>query len=110
MYDALMSKPLPADCPVSRTLNVIGGRWTPLILRDLLVQGPRRFQDFQNSLEGIAATTLSDRLKTLEQQGVVERRFYTQHPPRAEYMLTKKGRELGPIVAAMRDWGETYRG
>ena len=97
-----------AKCPVARTLDVIGQRWTLLILRDLLVHGGCRFQDFQNSLDGIAPTTLSERLKTLERHGIVERRFYTEHPPRAEYVLTPKGRELGPIVRAMRDWGEKH--
>ncbi|MEE9586936.1 MAG: helix-turn-helix domain-containing protein, partial [Hyphomicrobiaceae bacterium] len=86
----------------------IGARWAPLIMRDLLVHGARRFQDLHDSLEGIAPTTLSVRLKTLEQHGIIERRFYTQHPPRAEYILTKKGRDLGPVLRAMRNWGEKY--
>ncbi len=103
-----MKKHDTADCPVSRTLNVIGQSWTCLILRDLLLHGARRFQDLQDSLDGIAPTTLSDRLKTLEQNGVLERRFYSMSPPRAEYMLTAKGRDLGPIVGAMRDWGHKY--
>ena len=96
------------DCPVARTLSVIGPSWTCLILRDLLLHGARRFQDFQDSLHGIAPTTLSDRLRTLEQNGIVERRFYSMRPPRAEYVLTAKGRDLGPIVGAMRDWGRKY--
>lgn len=95
-------------CPVARAVDVVGARWTPLILRDLLLHGPRRFQDFQESLAGIAPTTLSDRLKALEKTGIVERRFYSEHPPRAEYVLTDRGRDLGPIVQAMRDWGEKY--
>lgn len=103
-----MIEPGDQACPVERTVAVIGGRWTVLILRDLLLRGPRRFQDFQDSLKGMAPNTLSDRLKTLETHGIVERQFYEQHPPRAEYMLTEKGRELGAIVRAMRDWGEKY--
>ena len=66
------------------------------------------FRTCRNSLEGIAPTTLSERLKTLEQNGVVERRFYSMSPPRAEYVLTAKGRDLGLIVGAMRDWGRKY--
>jgi DNA-binding HxlR family transcriptional regulator len=97
-----------ADCPVARTLSVIGSNWTCLILRDLLLHGERRFQDLQDSLDGIAPTTLSERLRTLEQHGVVERRFYSMSPPRAEYVLTAKGRDLGPIVAAMRAWGRKH--
>jgi DNA-binding HxlR family transcriptional regulator len=96
------------DCPVERTLSVIGSSWTCLILRDLILHGARRFQDLQDSLGGIAPNTLSERLKTLEQNGVVERRFYSMSPPRAEYVLTAKGRDLGPIVAAMRAWGRKY--
>src|SRR5215469_1293398 len=97
-----------AACPVAHTLGIIGSSWTCLILRDLLQHGARRFQDLQDSLEGIAPTTLSDRLRSLEQNGIVERRFYSMSPPRAEYLLTGKGRDLGPIVAAMRDWGRKY--
>jgi DNA-binding HxlR family transcriptional regulator len=104
-----MAKPAVPICPVARTLDVIGARWTPLILRDLLLHGAQRFQDLQNSLVSIAPTTLSDRLKTLERHGIVERRFYSEHPPRAEYVLTRKGRELGPVVRAMREWGEKYK-
>jgi DNA-binding HxlR family transcriptional regulator len=94
--------------PVAYTLSVVGASWTCLILRDLIQHGARRFQDLQDSLEGIAPTTLSERLRTLERNGVVERRFYSMSPPRAEYLLTDKGRELAPIVGAMRDWGRKY--
>jgi DNA-binding HxlR family transcriptional regulator len=103
-----MQKQDTADCPVARTLDVIGSSWTCLILRDLLLHDARRFQDLQDSLDGIAPTTLSERLKTLEQNGIVERRFYSMNPPRAEYVLTGKGRDLGPIVGAMRAWGRKH--
>ena len=93
------------DCPVARTLDLIGERWTILILRDLLLQGPRRFQDFQESLAGVAPNTLSARLKTIEAQGLITRHLYSEHPPRLEYRLTEKGKSLGPIVKALRDWG-----
>ena len=105
-----MEKETALNCPVAHTLSVIGSSWTCLILRDLLLNDARRFQDFEDSLEGIAPSTLSDRLKALEQNGIVERRFYSMSPPRAEYTLTAKGRELGPIVASMRDWGRKYKG
>ena len=71
-----------------------------LILRDLLREGPCKFQDFERSLDGISPNTLSARLKQLEEHGIVERRFYEQHPPRAEYLLTDKGRQLGPVENA----------
>jgi DNA-binding HxlR family transcriptional regulator len=95
-------------CPVAAALGVIGERWTLLIIRDLLRLGPRKFQDFEASLQGVSPNTLSARLKRLEEAGVVERRFYAEHPPRAEYLLTEKGRALGPIVLAMKKWGEKY--
>jgi DNA-binding HxlR family transcriptional regulator len=95
-------------CPVARTLDLIGDRWTILMLRDLLLEGPRKFQDFERSLAGISPNTLSGRLKTLERSGIVERRFYEQHPPRAEYRLTDKGRALGPVLKALLEWGQKH--
>ncbi len=95
-------------CPVARTLDIIGERWALLILRDLFLHGPRRFQDFQESLRGAAPNTLSARLKDLEQGGLIERRQYSEHPPRLEYHLTEKGRSLGPIVKAIREWGQRH--
>jgi len=97
-------------CPVARTLDIIGERWTILILRDLLLQGPRKFYDLQQSLRGISPNTLSARLKTLEHNGVIARHFYEQHPPRAEYVLTEKGRALGPVLKALLGWGQRYTG
>ena len=95
-------------CPVERTAAVIGTRWTALILRDLFLHGPRRYQDFLNSLGAISPNTLSERLKLLETEQIVERRFYQKHPPRAEYLLTEKGHELRPVLEAMRDWGRKH--
>ncbi len=103
-------KPLPYGrrCPVVRTLSIIGERWTILILRDLVRDGPRKFQDLERSLEGISPNTLSDRLKTLEEHGIIAQRFYEEHPPRAEYVLTEKGRELRPVIKELREWGEKH--
>jgi DNA-binding HxlR family transcriptional regulator len=105
-----MSEPLkipaPFYCPIARTLDVIGDRWTILVLRDLALHGPRKFQDFERSLHRISPNTLSARLKRLEETGIVERRFYAQHPPRAEYVLTETGKELRPVLKALLDWGE----
>jgi DNA-binding HxlR family transcriptional regulator len=96
------------DCPVARTLDLIGERWTILLLRDLLRHGPRRFQDFQVSLPGVAPNTLSARLKAMEDSGLVKRELYNDRPPRLEYVLTDKGKSLGPIVKAMREWGSRH--
>jgi DNA-binding HxlR family transcriptional regulator len=92
-------------CPVARTLDVVGERWTILILRDLFLKGPRRFQDFQESLAAVAPNTLSARLKDLEAAGFVERKVYSEHPPRLEYHLTEKGKSFGPVMRALREWG-----
>jgi DNA-binding HxlR family transcriptional regulator len=96
------------SCPVARTLDIIGERWTILLLRDLFLQGPRRFQDFQESLAGVAPNTLSARLKTMEDHGLITRRVYSDHPPRLEYHLTEKGKSLGPVLKALRDWGQRH--
>ncbi len=93
---------------MARALDVVGEKWTLLILRDLFRHESRRFQDFQTALTGIAPNTLSARLKSLEADGIICRRLYCQHPPRPEYMLTDKGRALGPILLALRDWGAHY--
>src|SRR5262249_8342259 len=92
-------------CPVARTLDLIGERWTILILRDLLLHGPRRYQDLQDSLGGVAPNTLSARLKAMEASGLIERELYSEHPPRLEYHLTDRGKSLGPVLKALRDWG-----
>jgi DNA-binding HxlR family transcriptional regulator len=97
------------DCPVARTLDVVGERWTALLLRDLLRHGPRRFQDFQASLPGVAPNTLSARLKAMEDDGLVQRVLYSERPMRLEYVLTDKGKSLGPVIKALRDWGRTHR-
>ena len=103
-----MPKTYDLDCPVARTLDLIGERWTVLILRDLILNGSQRFQDLQESLAGVAPNTLSARLKALENAGLVKRNLYSQHPPRLEYELTENGRTLGPVMAALRDWGKRH--
>jgi DNA-binding HxlR family transcriptional regulator len=94
-------------CPIARTLDIIGERWTLLILRELSF-GRTRFSEFRENLPGIPVTVLSARLKTLEAHGLIERVVYRQHPLRAEYRLTEKGDTLQPILAAMAGWGMSY--
>src|SRR5262245_17666843 len=106
-YTRGMAKRYGQACPVARALELIGERWTLLITRDLL-QGARRFQDFQGSLKGIAPNILSERLKLMEEHGLIARRFYSDHPPRAEYFLTEKGQELGHVVGALAVWGSRH--
>ncbi len=102
-----MRKTYGQACPVAKTLELIGDRWTLLVVRDLL-PGCRRFQDLLESLPGIAPNILSDRLKRLEEHELIARRFYSEHPPRAEYELTDKGKELGVIVGALAAWGSRH--
>lgn len=95
-------------CPIARAATIIGSRWTAQILRELINNGARRFQELQEALAGIPPNTLSSRLKMLEESGIVKREIYETRPPRAEYELTAKGRKMSAIIAAMRDWGERY--
>jgi DNA-binding HxlR family transcriptional regulator len=92
---------------VASALDVVGDRWTLLVMRDLL-RGRRRFGELRQTVEGIPGSVLSDRLKLLEREGIVGRRLYSDHPPRAEYVLTPKGHDLGVVVAALSTWGEKY--
>jgi DNA-binding HxlR family transcriptional regulator len=99
-----MAKRYGQACPVAKSLEVLGDRWTLLLVRDLL-RSPRRFQDFQAGEPGIPPNILSERLKRMEEHGLVARRFYSEHPPRAEYVLTERGRGLGVVVGALAAWG-----
>lgn len=94
------------DCSVARTLDVIGDKWSLLILRDAFY-GVRRFEDFRDDL-GIARNVLTDRLQKLVVRGVLERRQYEERPQRFEYRLTEKGRALLPMLLAMIAWGDRW--
>jgi DNA-binding HxlR family transcriptional regulator len=94
-------------CPVCRTAEVISGKWTLLIIRDL-ADDSLRFCELERSLEGISPRTLSLRLRALEEQGVVERFTYPEVPPRVEYTLTDKGRALVPLIEDMRSYGRRW--
>src|SRR6187549_1349987 len=96
-------------CPVCRTAEVISGKWTLLVIRDLAA-GSSRFCELERSLEGISPRTLSLRLRALEEQGVVERHTFPEVPPRVEYALTDKGRALVPIIESMRVYGSEWLG
>jgi len=102
-----MPKRYGQRCPVAKSLELLGERWTLLVIRDLL-SGSRRFQDLQTSLDGIAPNVLSERLKILEEHGIVAREFYSEHPPRAAYALTPRGRDLGMVVGALAVWGARH--
>ena len=96
-------------CPVACTLDVLGDRWSLLVVRDLM-RGQRRYAEFLESNEGIPTNILADRLKRLAAKGVIRSRRYSQHPPRVEYGLTAKGEGLRPIMRAMVEWGIRHAG
>ena len=99
-----MAKPYNQTCPIARTLDLIGDRWTLLIVRDLLM-GSTRFTQFLETSPGLPSKLLSGRLKKLEEHGLIERVVYSQHPLRAEYHLTEEGRSLAPVIDAIVGWG-----
>jgi DNA-binding HxlR family transcriptional regulator len=92
------------SCPVSACAEILSGKWTILLIRDL-ADGRSRFCELERSLDGISPRTLSLRLRALEEQGIVERRTFPEVPPRVEYTLTDKGRGLVPIIEGMRSYG-----
>ncbi|HTA12455.1 MAG TPA: helix-turn-helix domain-containing protein [Solirubrobacteraceae bacterium] len=96
-------------CPVCMTAEIVCGKWTLLLIRDLAA-GCSRFCELERSLAGISPRTLSLRLRALEEQGIVERHTYAEVPPRVEYALTAKGQALLPIIDDMRAYGEQWLG
>jgi len=99
-----MSAESNSTCPVCKTAEVVCGKWTLLLIRDL-AEGSARFCELERSLEGISPRTLSLRLRALEEEGIVERHTYPEVPPRVEYALTSKGKALVPLVEDMRSYG-----
>jgi DNA-binding HxlR family transcriptional regulator len=98
-----------SDCPVCRTADVVCGKWTLLVIRDL-AEGRARFCELERSLKGISPRTLSLRLRALEEAGIVERHTFPEVPPRVEYSLTSKGEALVPMVEDMRRYGREWLG
>lgn len=94
-------------CPVCHTAEIISGKWTLLVIRDL-AEGCSRFCELERSLGRISPRTLSLRLRALEAEGIVERKTYPEVPPRVEYSLTAKGRALVPLIDQMRDYGRQW--
>lgn len=99
--------PEDVECSITKALDVLDGRWTFLIIRDL-IEGTRRFGELRKSLNGVSPKTLTVRLKELEKKGIIERTAYATIPPTVEYSLTEKGRSLKPIIKAMKLWGATW--
>jgi len=94
-------------CPVARTAKIISGKWTLLIIRDL-TSGVKRFNQLERSLDGISPKTLSERLRHLEEEGIVLRQTFAEVPPRVEYSLSKKGHDLIDVIECMRCYGKQW--
>ena len=95
------------ECSVAATSEIVGAKWTVLIVHDLS-EGPRRFTQLEHACAGISPRTLAERLRWLEAEGLVVRRSYAESPPRVEYELTEKGEALLPIIDEMRRFGHDY--
>ena len=102
-------RPKRSSCPISCALDILGDRWTLLVVRDLVL-GKRRFAEFEASPEAIPTNILADRLKRLVGSGIVSASRYSEHPPRVEYALTPKGEDLRPMIRAMVEWGVRHAG
>ncbi|MEH7116278.1 helix-turn-helix domain-containing protein [Neobacillus vireti] len=102
----VLNKGVPGEpCPIAKTLDVIGTKWTFLIIRDLLIEGTMRFSDLLKSMNGISPKTLSLRLKELEDHGILIREVFPEVPPRVEYTLTEKGKQLESIFIELKRFG-----
>jgi DNA-binding HxlR family transcriptional regulator len=95
------------DGCIAGAMAIVGNKWTALILRDLH-SGPKRFGELEKSLHGISPRTLSQRLDDLEQCGILTKKTFAEAPPRIEYTLTQKGRDLVPVLQQMAAWGDKY--
>ncbi len=97
------------DCPVATTVRLIGNKWKLLIIRNLVFNGKQRFTDFLRTIPAISKKVLTDNLRALEEDGLLERNVFAEVPPRVEYTLTPLGASLRPILDAMSDWGTEYK-
>ena len=104
----LTKEELP-KCPVATTVQLIGNKWKLLILRNLIYNGTQRFTDFAKTIPGISKKVLTDNLRALEDDGLVEREAFAEVPPRVEYSLSDLGKTLKPILDAMFEWGTDYK-
>lgn len=100
-----MIQPKRSPCPIASTLDLIGDRWTLLIIRDMMFFGKHRFEEFLESPEGISTNILANRLKLLEDSGLLEKRPYSNHSRRMNYRLTERGKSLCPVLKIMTVWG-----
>ncbi|MBR3174233.1 MAG: helix-turn-helix transcriptional regulator [Oscillospiraceae bacterium] len=96
------------ECPVAMTVSLIGSKWKLLIMRNLLSR-PWRFNELQKSIDGISQKALTEALRSMEADGIVNRKVFPEVPPRVEYSLTELGESMRPIFQSMESWGLAYR-
>jgi DNA-binding HxlR family transcriptional regulator len=96
-----------SSCPVASVLDILGDKWTLIVVRDLFLN-KHRYGEFLTSPEAIPTNILADRLKRLEAAGIIKREMYQENPPRANYFLTTRGADLAPVLRAMLEWGKQY--
>ena len=104
----MLTKDELPTCPVATTVQIIGSKWKLLILRNML-QRPWRFNELKKDLEGISQKVLTDSLRSMEADGIIDRTVYAEVPPRVEYALTELGETIRPILDAMEVWGMNYQ-
>lgn len=97
------------ECPVATTVQLIGNKWKLLIIRNLVYNDKQRFGEFLKSIPAISKKVLTDNLRALEDDGLIDRQVFAEVPPRVEYSLTALGKSLKPILDAMFDWGTEYK-
>lgn len=105
----MLTKDELPECPVVTTVRLIGNKWKLLIVRNLMYDGKQRFKDFIKSIPAISKKVLTDNLRSLEDDGLIEREVFAEVPPRVEYSLSPLGQSLKPILDAMYDWGTNYK-
>ena len=103
-----MTKDELPECPVATTVQLIGNKWKLLIIRNLLAS-PQRFTELKKTIPGISQKVLTDNLRALENDGLIEREIFAEVPPKVVYSMSELGDSLRPIISAMREWGENYK-
>ena len=105
----MLTKDELPECPVATTIQLIGNKWKLLLIRNLVYNGKQRFTDFIKTVPAISKKVLTDNLRALEEDGLIERKVFAEVPPRVEYSLSPLGMSLKPILDAMMEWGTEYK-
>ena len=104
----MLTKDELPECPIATTVQLIGSKWKPLIMRNLL-QRPWRINELKKDLDGISQKVLTDSLRSMEEDGIITRTVYPEVPPRVKYALSDVGESMRPILTAMQEWGTNYK-